>query len=80
MSTTETVNIDPALRDALRDAGKEARVEKAARELEMAHHVVGDAAGNWADDENEETKAELREAVKAWREAGETFHRVMRGA
>jgi len=75
MSTTQTVSIAPAIRDAAHGA----RVEEASRELEQAHNAVGDAAGNWADDENEETKAELREAVRVWREAGETFHRVMTG-
>jgi hypothetical protein len=79
----ETVNIAPK--------GNAAEIEEAAAEVERTHLAVADAAGWWVDAgcprigdgdderEGEDAAAELRDAVRAWRKAGERLVVAMRG-
>jgi len=78
---TETISIAPVIRDAAHAA----RIEEAARGLEVARNGVCDAALEWDDAqegdecERDEASARLAEAMKGWRTATDAFLRAMSG-
>jgi hypothetical protein len=86
---TETVSMTISIAPVIRDAAHAARIEAAVAALESAHRAVGDAAGAWVDAGCEALRsrrdvlsveaADLRDAVLAWRAAGETFLAAMAG-
>lgn len=87
--STKTVNIAPIIRDAAHAK----RIQDTTEALEAAHRHVADMAGEWVDSgcagipstrgvsygSPVAEAQELRDAVIAWRAAGEAFARAVAG-